>query len=234
VAAGSESSATSPRNSQEWAGHCTLAALQHPTRVLSGGQTRATHPASNCRFRPRENTRPSKRPSILKGFVGSGPRAFFRCPECDEIFACEPWPPSLVITPVPDNAAERRPLMPVPPHVTATSMTPRGVVCTPFDPAVFHRAVDTLGPCAPGASQRELPMHGIGTRAADFATTGEPVIQQLGEGSGTSNAPNVAGTQGHWTPKPFACHGFSQKGNYNRHMRVHMQSGEQQSAGTSG
>ncbi|XP_037498304.1 zinc finger protein 239-like [Rhipicephalus sanguineus] len=134
------------------------------------------------------------------------------------------WPPSLVITPVADKAAERRPLMPVPPHVTATSVTPHGVVCAPFNPAVLHRSMDTVGPCAPGVNQRELSMHGITTRAADFATAGEPVIQQLGEGSGTSNVQNVAGAQGHWTPKPFACHVCPMSFGFHSQLQIHLRS----------
>lgn len=169
------------------------------------------------------------------------------------------WPPSLVITPVPDSAAERRPLVPVPPQVTATSVTPHGIVCAPFNPAVFHRGIDTLGPLAPSVSQCELSMHGNSARAADFAAAGEPIIQQLGEAGGPSSGQDTAATQAQRTPRPFACHvcpmsfgfhsqlqvhlrshtketpyrcphcfkGFSQKGNYNRHMRIHMQTGEQ-------
>lgn len=163
------------------------------------------------------------------------------------------WPSSLILTPVPDGAAERKPLVPVPPQVTATSVTPHGIVCTPFDPAILHRGIDIAGPCAPSINQCELSAHGSSARAADFAATGEPIIQQLGEG-GASSGQDMAAQR---MPKPFACHvcpmsfgfhsqlqvhlrshtketpyrcphcfkGFSQKGNYNRHMRIHM-SGE--------
>ncbi|KAK8781022.1 hypothetical protein V5799_017637 [Amblyomma americanum] len=159
------------------------------------------------------------------------------------------WPSSLVVTPVPECATEQRALLPVPPPLMSmTSVTQHGAALpVPFSPAAFHGDVAARGPCALSDNQCDSAtssaVHG---RPMDIAV--EPSVRPLGGVQDTltplsSRAPKPFSChvcpmsfgfhsqlqvhlRSHTKETPFRCphcfKGFSQKGNFNRHMRIHM------------
>ncbi|XP_077495867.1 uncharacterized protein LOC144106796 [Amblyomma americanum] len=159
------------------------------------------------------------------------------------------WPSSLVVTPVPECATEQRALLPVPPPLMSmTSVTQHAAALpVPFNPAAFHGDVAARGPCALSDNQCDSAassaVHG---RPMDIAV--EPSVRPLGGVQDTltplsSRAPKPFSChvcpmsfgfhsqlqvhlRSHTKETPFRCphcfKGFSQKGNFNRHMRIHM------------